>query len=226
MALNIDRWMAQGQSMALSRELRANLGGTAIIDLTNGDHFVTVPDECQNLRLLLTGALFGNRTCFLPRLSGYYFIDVQATSAFTITLAVRDGQTLAVTNGQKLIVFVEEVSGTLENFGTGGGSGGSGAQVSINYMSSPYTVPGAYDTIYVDTATSNPTNQPVSLILPNAAANGMREITIIGTAPTNSIAITSVGGLMNLLPSFVMNMIFGVGNSMTFKSDSTNWWSK
>lgn len=226
MALNIDRWMAQGQSMALSRELQANLGGTVYVDITNSDHLVTVPDECQNLRHVLTGSPTGNRTYTFPSLSGYYFVDVQAVSGFTMTLAVKDGQTLVVTNGQRLIIFVDGLLGTLENFGSGGSSGSSGAQVSINFSNSPYIVPGAYDTIYVDTQTSNPSNLPISVVIPNAVGNGTREITVIGTTAVNSINITTAGGLLNGLSSYVMNMIFGLGNSMTFKSDSTNWWSK
>jgi len=225
MALNIDRWMAQGQSMALSRELQANLGGTIYVDITTSDHTVTIPDECQNLRHVLTGSPTAARTYTFPSLSGYYFVDVQAVSAFAMTLAVKDGQTLVVTNGQKLIIFVDGLLGTLENFG-GGTSGGSGAQISINFSNSPYPVPGAYDTIYVDTATSNPGNLPVSVILPDAVGNGMREVTIIGTAAVNSIDITSAGGAINGTASYVMNMLFGLGNSITFKSDSTNWWSK
>jgi len=66
-------------------------GGTHTVSLTNAN--VTLTDvQCQNLRILLTGAISGNITIFFPAsVSALFVVDNRTTGNYVITLASAGG---------------------------------------------------------------------------------------------------------------------------------------
>jgi hypothetical protein len=81
-------------------------GGTHTVSLTNTNVTLT-QDQCQNVHILLTGALTGNVTVNFPSgVSGFYIVDNVTTGTFTVTLASAGAGPLAVTAVRDANTFI------------------------------------------------------------------------------------------------------------------------
>ena len=89
-------------------------GGTHTVSLTNAN--VTLTDvQCQNLRILLTGAISGNITIFFPAtISSLFVVDNRTTGNYVITLASAGGQVESVVAVQSAntLIFLDATAVT------------------------------------------------------------------------------------------------------------------
>lgn len=211
MALNIEQWMSQGLPAALAVEMQKNLGGTLRTDLSGGNHLVTVPDEDQNLRHVLTGALSVARTYTFPAVSGFYFVDNQTTGGKATTLAVTGGSsTVQIYGGQQIIIFVDGVLATLEPFSA------TSVTVNITHADSTYTVPANVNFITADTSAGS-----INVVLPAAISYPSRSIGVVKTADANAVVITSAGGQIGGTSTYTLN---AKGESIEVNSNASDWW--
>lgn len=218
MALSVERWMAQGMPVALALELQANLGRKITTSLAGGNHLVTVPDESQCVRHVITGALSVARTYTFPSISGFYFVDNNTTGGQTTNLAVVGGGSVGTATGQSVIVFVDGLALTIEIFGAGGGGGGgSGITVAVAHADSPYAVPPGVGFVTADSSGGD-----VSVVLPAAAANLSRSIGVVRTSDVGNVTVTSLGGQISGYTSYPING--GRGSSILPNSNGTDWW--
>ena len=156
-----------------------------------------IVSESNVIRIGTQGSGNGEQnTCYI---AGIYGVNVGSVASVTSVISggqlgstvITAGTGISVTPGANTITIAATGTTTLH-------------YTSVNHAASPYTVLAADDFIGVDSS-----GGVVSILLPNAPATG-RVYTIkdsTGSAATNNITVTTVGGAVNIdgATSFVLN---------------------
>jgi len=165
-------------------------GGTHPVSLT-GSNVTLTAIQCQNARILLTGALSANLTIFFPAgISGLFVVDNATTGSFVITLAsVGAGpeSVIAVQNANTL-VWLDSATNSVylaDNSPVTGGIGLTVSGTTID-LDVPVTVPngGTGQTSYL----------PGQLLIGNSAG-GLTPATI---TPGSNISIVNGNGAITI----------------------------
>lgn len=212
MALCIEQWMSQGMPTALARELKLNLGGTFYKDLTFASHTVTVPDEVQNIRHVLSGSILGDRIYTFPLVSGFFFVDNQTTGGHVVTLAVAGGNAITIASNQRFIIFVDAFLSTIEPIVS------TDVTANITHLDTIYSIPDSIGNVSADSTVGD-----VSIVIPSAILWPSRTIGIVRTVNDNAVLLTSAGGkIQGISGTYPLN---GMGDSLRLNSNGTDWWS-
>jgi hypothetical protein len=167
-------------------------GGTHTVSLTNAN--VTLTDvQCQNARILLTGAISGNITIFFPAtISSLFVVDNRTTGNYVITLASAGGQveTVIAVQAANTLVWLDATAVTggvylADNSPVTGGVGITVTGSSID-LDVPVTVPNG--------GTGQTTYSPGQLLIGNNAG-GLTPATL--TAGSN-ISVTNGNGAITI----------------------------
>jgi hypothetical protein len=187
-------------------------GGTHPVSLT-GSNVTLTAIQCQNARILLTGALSANVTIFFPAgISGLFVVDNATTGSFVITLAsVGAGpETVIAVQNANTLVWLDSATNSVYLADNSPITGGIGLTVSgtIIDLDVPVTVPNG--------GTGQISYSPGSLLIGNNAGgltattltpgsnisivNGNGAITISATGSAGGVTTFS-GGTTGLLPN-------------------------